>query len=120
MENLLIPEGSAIRIHNVTETTMAFILSSADEDQKTFLIIENHFLLIDVTRCFDCRFRALIKSIATSYGKYCVRIHKLLESSTNLESQEFISTKTFLPVLTYYFFFLCICKLKRITVRAYF
>lgn len=69
LENILIPGDSTMLIHNITETSVALILSSTDEDQHNFLTLEDHFLLIDVTGCFDCRFRALIKPIATKYGE---------------------------------------------------
>ncbi|KFM71891.1 hypothetical protein X975_04157, partial [Stegodyphus mimosarum] len=72
-------------IHNVSESSVAYILSPTDENQKKFLVLEGNFLFIDVTRCFNCRFKALIKPVATKYE--CNSTLRIAQGSLELVKQ---------------------------------
>ncbi|XP_054708551.1 uncharacterized protein LOC129218337 [Uloborus diversus] len=67
LQDLFMPPETKVLIHNISEATAALTLSSSEEDQLNILVLDGKFLLIDISRCFNCRFRAVMKPVATKY-----------------------------------------------------
>ncbi|KAF8785461.1 Protocadherin Fat 1 like protein [Argiope bruennichi] len=66
-EDVIIPADGVMLFYNVSETSPPIILSYTEYEKMNFLLFENKFLLIDLKRCLDCRFRIIVKLVALKY-----------------------------------------------------
>ncbi|GBL83707.1 Protocadherin Fat 1 [Araneus ventricosus] len=66
-EDVIIAADGVMLFYNVSESSPPILLSYAEYEQMNFLLLENKFLLIDIKRCLDCRFRIIVKLIALKY-----------------------------------------------------
>ncbi|GIX90743.1 hypothetical protein CEXT_321305 [Caerostris extrusa] len=67
-EDVIIQEDATMLIYNISESLSPIILPCKENEQISFILLEDKYLLIDIKRCSECRFRLNVKPIAVEYG----------------------------------------------------
>ncbi|GIX90746.1 protocadherin Fat 1 [Caerostris extrusa] len=91
-EDVIIQEDATMLIYNISESLSPIILPCKENEQISFILLEDKYLLIDIKRCSECRFRLNVKPIAVEYEcnstlKMALGSLRLTKQSKNCEIQ---------------------------------
>ncbi|GIX95256.1 hypothetical protein CDAR_256572 [Caerostris darwini] len=91
-EDVIIQEDATMLIYNISESLSPIILPCKENEQISFILLEDKYLLIDIKRCSECRFRLNVKPIALEYEcnstlKMALGSLRLTKQSKNCEIQ---------------------------------